>query len=298
MGRDGDRDGVDVTTDKRMRLRYAGTCRVCGAAIAAGAPAVYERATRTVRCLECAEPAAAAGHADDGSAAPIESGTAGASARREYERRRTTREERVRTNHPKLAGVLLTVFPDPQSTQAWATGAEGEEHLGARLDALVSPTVRVLHDRRIPRTRANIDHLVVCPSGVFVVDAKKYQGRPHLRVDGGLLRPRTQSLMVGSRNATTLVDGVHKQVALVRAALDNPALDDPALDNPALAAAVRGVLCFVKADWPLIGGSFTIRDIDVLWPKKLAGLIGEPGPLAPDRVAAVHERLARAFPVA
>jgi hypothetical protein len=37
--------------DKRMRLRYAGTCRVCGSELPAKADAIYERATRTVRCV-------------------------------------------------------------------------------------------------------------------------------------------------------------------------------------------------------------------------------------------------------
>lgn len=66
-------------------------------------------------------------------------------------------------------------------------GARGEERLGTRLATLAGPTVRLLHDRRIPGTRANTDHSVVCPSGVLVVDAKRYQGptqptdrRPHL----------------------------------------------------------------------------------------------------------------------
>ena len=62
--------------------------------------------------------------------------------------------------------------------------------MGARLDVILSPTVRVLHDRRIPGTRANIEHLVVCPTGVLVVDAKRYVGpRPALRVDGGIITP-------------------------------------------------------------------------------------------------------------
>ena len=49
-------------------------------------------------------------------------------------------------------------------------------------------------------------------SGVFVVDAKKYKGQPGLRVEGGLVRPRTETLMVGGRDCSKLVDGVLKQV--------------------------------------------------------------------------------------
>jgi len=37
--------------DKRMRLRYAGTCRVCGIALAEKTEAIDERSAKTVRCL-------------------------------------------------------------------------------------------------------------------------------------------------------------------------------------------------------------------------------------------------------
>ncbi|OLT16276.1 hypothetical protein BJF80_06705 [Serinicoccus sp. CUA-874] len=144
---------------------------------------------------------------------------AGSSARREHERRVAQREERVRSRHPRLGGLLLAISEEPQSTKAWATGAVGEERLGRRLDATAGPLVRVLHDRGIPRSRANLDHLVVCSSGVFVVDAKRYRGRPHHVVEGGFFTPRVDKLLVGRRDCTRLVDAGLKQADLVRRAL-------------------------------------------------------------------------------
>ena len=47
-------DAGERSDDRRMRLRYAGRCRLCGTSLAAGADAVYERSRRTVRCVECA----------------------------------------------------------------------------------------------------------------------------------------------------------------------------------------------------------------------------------------------------
>ena len=93
------------------------------------------------------------------------------------------------------------------------------------------------------------------PTGVYVIDAKKYRGRPHLKIDGGLFRPRVERLLVGSRDCTKLVDGVLKQVDVVRGILEP-------------GVPVHGVLCFVEADWPLLGGNFTTRDVHALWPKK------------------------------
>src|SRR3954463_5175566 len=81
---------------------------------------------------------------------PHESGAAGASAQREYERRKRSREEQIRTRHPKLGGLILALSDDPQSTRAWASGARGEVALGAELDRQSSESVAVLHDRRIP----------------------------------------------------------------------------------------------------------------------------------------------------
>jgi hypothetical protein len=285
----------EVADDKRMRLRYAGSCRECGADLPAGTPAIYERALRTVRCLECPVEGALTADVPAPTTEPVvaeATGSAGASARREFERRRDARERRVRQRFPRIGGFLLAVTEEPQSTRAWDTGAEGEQFVGARLDSLVGDGLAVLHDRRIPGTRANVDHIVVSRRGVFVVDAKKYKGRPVLRVEGGLFRARTETLVVGGRDCTKLVEGVLKQVDLVRAAVDDPAVP------------VTGALCFVAADWPLIGGAFETRGVHVLWSKRLLQLVtAEPSTRDPASPAAVdvglvRDRVARVFPPA
>lgn len=259
MSDDGGRD------EKRMRLRYAGVCRLCGTELAARVEAIYERSTKTVRCVECPDGAAVA--LADGSEvqpSPVEKagydgGAAGSSARREYERRKAKDEERLRRKWGKLGGIAVALADEKQSTKAWATGAVGEERLGARLDSLVSESVAVLHDRRIPGTKANIDHIAITTAGIWVVDAKRYKGRPELKVEGGILRPRVEKLLVGHRDCTKLVDGVLKQVDLVREVVG---------DIP-----VTGALCFVEADWPLIGGAFTTRGVHALWPNRLGKLL-------------------------
>ena len=40
-------------------------------------------------------------------------------------------------------------------------------------------------------------------------------------------------------------------------------------------APVTAALCFVEAEWPLIGGAFSTRGVHVLWPKRLAKLLVE-----------------------
>lgn len=298
---------------KRMRLRYDGVCRDCGATLFAGERADYDPAARKVCCLACADSAAdarSAAAADGGQVSespwsppavdpepllailpPAESGVAGASARREHERRVARRDQRVRERHPRLGGVILALTEEPSSTRVWATGATGEEVLGRHLDQHAGEGFRVLHDRRIPGTRANIDHIVVSATGVFVIDAKRYRGkRPHLRIEGGILRPRTETLMVGSRNCDGLVSGVIRQVALVLSALETKGFSAP--------VDVRGLLCFLDADWPLIGGSFTTRGVDVLWPKKAVERMTGNSSLSADDVDRLHRAISSRFPSA
>lgn len=217
-----------------------------------------------------------------------DSGVAGASAQREHERRATKREQRIRANHPRLGGLILAVTDDPQSTRAWDSGAVGERTVARSLTKWANDYVLVLHDRRIPRSKANIDHIAVAPTGVYVIDAKRYKGRPDYRVQGGILRPRTTTLFVDGRDRTKLLDGVRRQIAVVRGAL--------AATHPHV--PVRGMLCFVDATWPLVGGSFSIDGIDILWPRRAAQVLNRDGPMSDEEITAVHHLLAAALPKA
>jgi hypothetical protein len=215
-------------------------------------------------------------------------GTAGVSARREYERRKAKDEARIRAKWGRFGNIAVALSAERHSTAVWRIGADGEERLGATLNTFVGESLQVLHDRRIPRTRANIDHLVITPQGIWVIDSKRYKGRPSLRVEGGFIRPRVEKLVVAGRDKTALVDGMLWQLEQVRSVVTDVPL--------------RGVLCFIDADWPLFGGSFTTRGVDVLWPKKLFSTLRKASLLEPSGsrvdVTATTELLAGHFPVA
>jgi hypothetical protein len=83
----------------------------------------------------------------------------------------------------------LRFRPSPE-TLAWQRGAAGERHVARLLDPLVEHGWAVHHDLRVPGSQANIDHLLVGPPGVFVVDAKHYQGHLRLAGDGQLWHGR------------------------------------------------------------------------------------------------------------
>lgn len=56
----------------------------------------------------------------------IQTGTAGASARREHERRKANGEQRTRDKHPHIGRLLLTLREDPVHVQVWARSADAE----------------------------------------------------------------------------------------------------------------------------------------------------------------------------
>jgi len=61
---------------------------------------------------------------------------------------------------------------------------------------------------------------------------------------------------------------------------------------------VRGMLCFIDADWPIFGGAFTTGGIDVLWPRKIADKIHSPVVLTAAEITTTVSVLADHFPPA
>jgi Nuclease-related domain len=88
-----------------------------------------------------------------------------------------------------VAGWGLRFRPSPDAL-AWRRGAAGERRTARLLDPLQQQGWAVLHDLAIPDSRANLDHLVIGPGGVFVVDSKQYRGRLELDPSGRLWHGR------------------------------------------------------------------------------------------------------------
>lgn len=176
--------------------------------------------------------------------------TAGGSARREYERRRALDRAARRAAFPRalllvvvappvvyalvrlaaasadvdaasahLLGVLLAALAGLRlavdawgarpTTESWRTGAEGEAMTARKLARLPEGYV-VLHDRRMPRSRANIDHVVIGPTGVFTVETKHYSSEVVIR---------RGSVRRAGRSMTGVVDQAGRQAEAVRSLL-------------------------------------------------------------------------------
>ena len=181
---------------------------------------------------------------------PTRSSIAGASARAEFDRRRTRDRAAIRKQRPLIlafgatfavGGLLLAAFGPvpsgplgpsyrmlwllvpiaaisatlgalflPNTTLAWRTGALGEERTAELLRPLEAQGFRVMHDRLMPRSRANIDHIVVGPPGVFIVETKNY---------GGKLRVRRGEIWVAGRRKTEIVAQAKREAAAVAAVI-------------------------------------------------------------------------------
>lgn len=162
----------------------------------------------------------------------------------------------------------------------WRAGAVGEGVVG-RL--LADAGVRAVHDRRIPGSDANIDHLAVTAAGVLVIDAKNYVGRPRVDTFGGS-DPTPRRLFVDAEEHTPLLYSVRRQVRVVEDALLG--CGDP--------VPVRGVLCFVGADWDLVNG-YLVAGVGVVSCDGLSALVAMPGALDDARQQDIHRRLASAL---
>ncbi len=179
--------------------------------------------------------------------------------------------------------MLLALSDDPQHEIAWARGAGGEERVAKGLAKHLTDVVVVLHDRRIPSSRGNIDHLAVAPTGVWVIDAKRYKGKV------AICKPLfgAAKLTVAGRDRTKLIDGLAKQVALVEAAVRGI---EPGVQ-------VLGALCFVGAELPLLG-KLTFNGYPLLYTKQLASRLNRAGPVDAVRRKNLLEQLAARFPPA
>jgi hypothetical protein len=240
----------------------------------------WNATTRSATCEQCATTETPA--ADQG---PQEPSGPGASAQREAGRRRDRREREIRAAHPRIGGLIHALSEEPQSTRAWERGAEGERRLGAGLDRLAANGVLVLHDRRRPGTRANIDHIAVAASGVWIIDAKRYRGRVERRDAGGWFS-RDERLYVAGRDRTPLTEAMGKQRTAVVEALGDDLTDVP----------LHTALCFIESDWRLFAKPFSIDGALITWPKALYERLTADGAVTPDRCRRLAEQLDMALP--
>lgn len=142
----------------------------------------------------------------------------------------------------------------------------------------------------MPRSRANIDHLAVVASGVYVIDAKRYRGKIEVRAP----LFGAPSLRIAGRDCTKLVGGLTAQVHTVQTGLAELAPE----------ASVHGCFCFVAPE-----GTFALVRLPMLYTpeidgfklysrRRLAKRLRRPGSLDAEQARALADLLAERFPPA
>lgn len=259
--------------------KYDGTCARCGASLLSGTPAVWDRSTKTMHCIACPDPVVESSPVD------LDHGIGGRSARAEYERRAAKRSMAITERWGKgfKAKVMRALTTEPQTTRAWAIGAVGEEQLARELASV--PGLQVLNDRRVHGTKGNIDHIVIAPAGVFVVDAKNHKGMVEIRNRGSFLHA-DHRLTVGRRDCSAMADKMAWQVEAVTDALQGVHPMPP----------VQPVLCFLAAEWPLFGAPEAFRGVRLEGLRSLKRLVAKQQLLDASQIDSITALLAAALP--
>ncbi len=188
---------------------------------------------------------------------PRSQGVAGASARRQARRRR--------------------------NRTPWEKGADGEERIAESLERRVREEVRFLWDRAVPASPANIDLIAVAPTGIWVVDAKNYAGKVEIR------RRKGGELWIADRNRTALIDGLDRQVGIVRTIVEEFAPGVP----------IMGALCFLDTDLPLLRAAFGMLKVSgypLVWRRQMARKLNADGSLDEAWITYLTDALATRFP--
>lgn len=122
--------------------------------------------------------------------------------------------EQSRLAAERVARLKRQLDQAERATKAWDAGAAGERVVADKLSELVPRGWYVLHDVHWPgRPKANLDHVLVGPGGVVVVDAKNWTGE--VRVASGVL-------WQGRYARTQAVEGALAQCAAVASVLAPP----------------------------------------------------------------------------
>lgn len=159
-------------------------------------------------------------------------------------------------------------------------GCLGEREVCQALSRLAMNGVHHLDDLRFradDRLKLNLDHLVIAPTGVFVVDAKNWAGRVTVSANGQLLE-----------------DGQAREHRLVALRWLCGRVAEVMATTTAARVLPVGLICFSRAQAAAQGATKGLLCTDVA---RIGELITDrPAVLTPDEVAELHEVLSYAFP--
>jgi Nuclease-related domain len=238
-------------------LRYGGTCDFCGATIEKREVGWHNATLKKVRCATCGPTS------DETSAQELESTPAtidpvgGSAALREARARR-----------------------DPK----WTKGAAGEYLMDLSLHKHINEGAVILTDREVPGTKSNIDHIVVAPSGVWIIDAKIWRGKIEYKSTSMFSAERR--LFVGGKDRSSAVEAIFNLVIPVAQVIGDKSVP------------IKPALVFIDGEWSdastariMTSKPYQYLTVWISWPKAILKKINEPGPLDADAIKRIGMHL-------
>lgn len=147
-----------------------------------------------------------------------------------------------------LVVAAVRFYRMPPEVEALREDARAERHTARALDRLVRAGYTVLHDRALPESGANIDHLIVGPSGVWLVETDSHRNAVRQNQSGQLWAGK-----IPLRAVINLVRWLSEEVTRVLS-----------VELPAWDLEVQPVVAFARAD--LAGGMAVVDGFVVLLP--------------------------------
>ncbi len=246
-------------------LPYGGTCITCGAQIPKRGNGWHDPSIKKVACADCPPP-----H-------PPATPSANPSGQ-------------FRPN--PAGGTSALAIGNSRKDPNWTKGAAGEYLMSRTLHEKLPAGTFVFDDRAVPHSNANIDHVVVARTGVWIIDSKRWKGLIQVKSDGGILNS-TQRLFIDGRDESVLTEKIYSQVIPVANVLGDPSIP------------ISPALVFVDCNW---GAGVTFRALQhrpyeifgvlISWPEAAVARISEPGPLSQDEVLRIATKLDQALPPA
>ena len=250
----------DMAWDSKA-LRY-GACDSCGAKIDVRAVGWHNAEIKKVRCAMCGPPQNDSETSEVGPSSSMRPDPVGGSA--------ALREAQARR--------------DPK----WIKGAAGEYLMDQSLHKHVNKDAIILTDRRVPGTKSNIDHIVIAPSGVWIIDSKNWKGKIEYKAES-MMSVNTR-LYVGGRDRTSETESIYGLVIPVAQVIGDRSVP------------IHPALVFIDGDWSLASlprmlanKPYQHLSVWITPPRTLAKLINEPGPLDADSVKRVGNKLDEAL---
>jgi hypothetical protein len=159
--------------------------------------------------------------------------------RAQLERRSEARRQKVLRAYPNTGEYLLAMSDEPTAESAFDHGAPWQRWVAELLRGEFPAGVFLFHRRRGPGRDDDIDVVAVLPSGVWVIDVRRYDGAQAEVRHVGDGRSRRPYLAIDDVDASAVLDDLADQADAVSTALVNAGWER---------IETRRVLCLVDVE--------------------------------------------------